>query len=242
MADEANNERILAAVAARALQFVAPGNTVGLGTGRAASAFVRALANAAGLASTVRCVATSEATAGLARLLGLRLVTLAEVDVIDVTVDGADEVAPNLDLIKGYGGALVREKVVAAASRQLVIVATADKLVPQLGTRGKLPVEVVPFATPFCQRRLRQMLGQEPILRLDGEVAFTSDGDNHILDCAVGPIDRPHDLELAIRGIPGVVGTGLFLDMAQVVLVGDSAGIRELHRAPRGDSSAAENR
>lgn len=224
------NEQILSAVATRALQFVPATAVVGLGTGRAATAFVRALACAPGLGERVRCVATSEATAALARSLDLRLVTLADVDTIDVTVDGADEVDPNLDLIKGYGGALVREKVVAAASRTLVILGTGDKLVPRLGTRGKLPVEVVPFAWPFCRRRLRSLLGHEPILRVEGDVPFTSDGGNYILDCVVAPIVDPRALDLTIRSIPGIVDTGLFLGMADVVLIGDADGVRELRR------------
>ncbi|GIW43989.1 MAG: ribose-5-phosphate isomerase A [Candidatus Binatia bacterium] len=231
MVNEAQSERILAAVAERALSFVPRNGTVGLGTGRAASAFVRALASSVARGErAVRCIATSEATANLARSLGLDLVNLADVEVIDVTVDGADEVAPNLDLIKGYGGALVREKVVAAASAKLVIAATVDKLVDRLGRRGKLPVEVVPFAWPFCQRRLRQLLGGEPVLRRNGEDLFLSDGENYILDCPVGPIEDALALEDSIRRIPGVVGTGLFLGMASVVLVGDDERVQERHR------------
>ncbi|MCX8072407.1 MAG: ribose-5-phosphate isomerase RpiA [Candidatus Binatia bacterium] len=228
---DSDNDQILTALAERALAFVPQAGTVGLGTGRAASAFVRAL-GALPVERTRRlsCVATSEATAELARSVGLSLVTLADVESVDVTIDGADEVAPNLDLIKGYGGALVREKVVAATSAKLVIVATRDKLVPRLGMRGKLPVEVVPFAWPFCRRKLRELLGQEPLLRQDGNRPYVSDGENYILDCPIGPIDDPPQLELAIRAIPGVVGTGLFLGLASVVLVGDQHGVEERKR------------
>lgn len=228
---EPGNRGILALVAERALAFVPEQGTVGLGTGRAATAFVEALARLPqARLRNLRCVPTSETTAALARSLGLELTTLVDVERVDVTVDGADEVAPNLDLIKGYGGALVREKVVAAASDRVVIVATEDKLVQRLGARGKLPVEVVPFAWPFCQRRLKQLLGREPVLRRNGNDPYTSDGENYILDCPVGPIENAGELELAIRAIPGVVGTGLFLDLADVVLVGEGNQVRELRR------------
>ncbi len=231
MTNGSGNERILATVAARALECVPESGTVGLGTGRAASAFVRALASLPKeRLQRLRCVATSEATAALARSLGLQLTTLAEVDVVDVTVDGADEVDPNLDLIKGYGGALVREKVVAAASARLVIVATQDKLVERLGVRGRLPVEVVPFAWRFCQRRLAQLLGREPRLRGSDDGPYFSDGENYILDCLVDPIENANELELAIRSIPGVVGTGLFLGMAHLVFIGDGSEVREFRR------------
>ncbi|UCE86104.1 MAG: ribose 5-phosphate isomerase A, partial [Deltaproteobacteria bacterium] len=140
--------------AERALEFVEDGNVVGLGTGRAASAFVRALGERIKAGLRVRGIATSLATEQLASGLGIPLVQLDEVDALDVTIDGADEVDPALDLIKGYGGALVREKIVAAASRRLVILVGPEKLVPVLGTRGRVPIEVVPFGASQCARRL----------------------------------------------------------------------------------------
>src|SRR5262245_14928442 len=139
----------------RALELVPNGARIGLGSGRAAQAFVKALGE--GIRSgrvRVEGVPTSEETAALAGREGIPLLTLAEAGVLDLTVDGADEVDPNLDLIKGYGRALVREKVVAASSRRLVILVGDEKLVPRLGTRGKLPVEVTPFALALCERRL----------------------------------------------------------------------------------------
>src|SRR2546426_1173667 len=142
----------LSALARRALGFVKDDTAVGLGAGRAAAAFVKALAARVRDGLRVRGVPVSEATAELARELGIPLVGL-EAD-IDVTVDGADEVDPNLDLIKGYGGALVRERIVAAASRRQIILVERDKLVPRLGSRGRLPVEGVPVALPLCRRRL----------------------------------------------------------------------------------------
>jgi ribose 5-phosphate isomerase A len=164
---------------------------------------------------------TSEATAAQARQVGVPLLTPEEAGTLDLTVDGADEVDPALDLIKGYGRCLVREKIVAASSRRLVIVVGEEKLVPRLGSPGKLHVEVVPFGLTLCQRRLSE-LGCRPVpYVVDGKL-FVTDNGNHILDCQIGPIAEPWRFEVDIRTIPGVVGTGLFLGMADTVLVGDS--------------------
>jgi ribose 5-phosphate isomerase A len=171
-------------------------------------------------------VATSLASAEQARALGIPLVDEAEAG-IDLTVDGADEVDPHLDLIKGYGGALARERIVAAASRRQVILVGEDKLVPVLGSRGRLPVEVLPFALPLVRRRLAA-LGLAPTVRtVDGRPAIT-DNFNALVDLAVGPLPDPRATDAAIRAIPGVVDTGLFLSTASVVFVGTSAGVREL--------------
>jgi ribose 5-phosphate isomerase A len=217
----------LSALARRALGFVKDDTAVGLGAGRAATAFVRALAARVRDGLRVRGVPASEATAELARELGIQLVG-PEAE-IDVTVDGADEVDPDLNLIKGYGGALVRERIVAAASRRQIILVERDKLVPRLGSRGRLPVEVVPFALGLCRRRLGA-LGLRPALRVSGERAFATDNGHVILDCAVGPLADPPGLEHAIRAIPGVVDTGLFLGTADTVLVADGASVSELAR------------
>lgn len=206
--------------AERALEFVEGAGVVGLGTGRAAAAFVRALAvrnEEAGLA--VRGVATSRATESLARELGIPLVAMAEVEEIDVTFDGADEVDPALDVIKGYGGALVREKIVAAASRRLVILVGHEKLVSRLGQRGKLPVEIVPFAAAFCRRRFRTLGFDSELRRDEGGEPVSSDNGNWILDCKVERIPNPSQLDAALLAIPGVVGTGLFVEMADAVIV-----------------------
>src|SRR2546426_506757 len=206
----------LEALAMRALGLVRDGTVVGLGTGRAATAFLHALAGRVRDGCRVKGVPTSEETERLARELGIPLVGL-EAD-LDLTVDGADEVDPQLNLIKGYGGALVREKIVAAASRRLVILVGSEKLVPVLGTRGKLPVEVVPFAVSFCSRRL-SALGCPATPRGSDDWLFATDNGNCILDCRVSAIDQPAELEAQIRAIPGVVGTGLFLGMAQTVFI-----------------------
>lgn len=222
---------ILTAVAVRALEHVPRGAVVGLGTGRAASAFVRVLGQRAQQGVRVTGVPTSETTAALARQYGIPLAYLDEIASIDVTVDGADEVDPHLDLIKGYGGALVREKVVAAASQTVIILVGEEKLVSQLGNRGVLPVEVVPFAVGFCKRRLAA-LRCHPELRTANGRPFVSDGGNYILDCGIEPITDPRRLDEAIHAIPGVVGTGLFIGIADRVLIGGSSGVRELLRQP----------
>ncbi len=201
---------------------------VGLGSGRAAEAFVRALAGEVGQALRVRSVATSRATAALAVSLGLPLAELDE-SLLDLTVDGADEVDPHLDLIKGYGGALVRERIVAAASRRQVILVTREKLVPRLGTRGRLPVEIVPFARPLCQRRLTA-LGCQPRLRETAGAPFVTDNGNWILDCGISVQEDAAALDREIRRIAGVVDTGFFLGTAERVLVAEDGAIRVLRR------------
>jgi ribose 5-phosphate isomerase A len=204
----------------RALGFITPGDVVGLGSGHASAEFIGLLGERVRAGFSVRGVPTSRASEEQALRLGIPLVSLEEGMPLAVTVDGADEVDPKLNLIKGYGRALVREKVVAAASRKLVILVGPGKEVPVLGTRGKLPVEVVPFALPLCRRRLAD-LGCDPVPYEEGGKLFVTDNGNHILDCVVGAILDPAAFEASLRAIPGVVGTGLFLGMADTVLVGD---------------------
>ena len=213
----------------RALSHVRDGALVGLGSGRTASAFVRALGARVRQGLRARGVPTSEATARLAREVGVPLAGLDE-GVLDLTVDGADEVDPRLALIKGYGGALVRERIVAAASRRLIIVAGGEKLVRMLGSRGRLPVEVIPFACPLAMRELAG-LGCRPALRTVEGRPFVSDNGNWIIDCGVRPIEAPADFARDLRAIAGVVDTGLFLGMADLVLVAEARGIREMRRA-----------
>src|SRR5262245_38706860 len=203
----------------RALEMVPDEGVIGLGSGRAAWAFVQLLGDRVSAGRlNVRGVPCSEATAHVAEQHGVPLVDLADAGELAVTFDGADEVDPNLDLIKGYGRALVREKVVAASSRQLVILVGEEKVVPQLATRGLIPIEVVPFAVPLCQRRLRA-LGLNPVLWAaeDGRPRVTDNG-NYILDCGTQPLTDPAQLAADIRTIPGLVGTGLFLAMTDTVL------------------------
>ena len=218
----------LARLAGGALAHVHHGMRVGLGSGRAASAFVRALGARVRGGLQVRAVPTSEGVARLARELGVPLGGLDE-GIVDVTVDGADEVDPRLDLIKGYGGALVRERIVAAASRRVVIMVGREKLVPMLGTRGRLPVEVIPFGAPLALRELAD-LGCRPALRVVDGRPFVTDNGNWIVDCGVRPIEAPAAFARDLRALPGVVDAGLFLGVADLVLVADATGIREMRR------------
>jgi ribose 5-phosphate isomerase A len=190
---------------------------------------VRALAAEAARGLRVQGVATSRATAALATSLGLAVDDLSEAS-LDITVDGADEVDPRLDLIKGYGGALTRERIVAAASRRQVILVTPEKLVPRLGSRGRLPVEIVPFARPLCDRRLAA-LGCQPRLREAEGAPFVTDNGNWILDCGIAARDDAAALDHDIRRIPGVVDTGFFLGTAERVLVAEAEAVRVLRRA-----------
>ena len=218
------------ALATHALAYVRPGQVIGLGSGQAATAFVRALGREVRAGLSVIGVPTSEATAGLAKEVGIPLTSLEDVASIDVTFDGADEVDADLDLIKGYGGALVREKVVAAASRRLVILVGREKLVPVLGSHGKLPVEVVPFAAGFCHRRLAAE-GYAPELRKNGAGPVVTDNGNLIFDCAVRKIADALRVDASLRSIPGVVGTGLFVGMAHTVLVWDEGRVTTIARS-----------
>lgn len=217
------------AAARRALELIADGSLVGLGSGRTAAAFVRLLGERVRGGLRVRGVPASEAIAAVARDSGVPLVPLTEADVLDITVDGADEVAPNLDLIKGHGGALVRERIVAAASRRQVIVVGADKLVARLGERFALPVEVLPFAAgPFA--RAVKAAGLHPAVRMDAEggAALVNENGNLTFDCALpAPIADAHAarvLEARLLAIPGVIDTGLFLGTAERVFVGHADG------------------
>jgi ribose 5-phosphate isomerase A len=204
--------------AEHALQQIADGQVVGLGSGRAATEFVQALAQRVQSGLRVRCVPTSERTADLARKLGITLTALADVDGVDVAVDGADEVDPQLRLIKGYGGALVREKIVAASAKRFLVLVGPEKLVQVLGERGTLPVEVLPFGIHLVQRRLER-IGLASQTRQTQGSTFVSDNGNVILDVRIQPLVEPAALEQLLRAIPGVVGTGLFVDMADTVLI-----------------------
>lgn len=224
----------------RALDYVKDGDVVGLGTGRAAGAFVRALGTRVAAGLRIRGIPTSQATQELASGLGIPLTTLDAASTIDVAVDGADEVDPHLNLIKGYGGALVREKIVAAAAEKFVVLVGREKLVAALGNRRRLPIEVVPFAVGPCCRRLRD-LGCEPAPRQTQAGPFTSDNGNAIIDCMIERIAQPADFERRLIAIPGVVETGLFVGMTDLVLVQDGDAVKILTRPSAADTSS-ENR
>ncbi|MFY9614193.1 MAG: ribose 5-phosphate isomerase A [Candidatus Dormiibacterota bacterium] len=212
------------AAAERALQEVEDGMFLGLGTGSTASYFVSSLGQRVSEGLNITAVATSKATADLATSLGIRLVTSADRP-LDLTVDGADEIDPNLNLIKGLGGALLREKLVAAASLRMTVIAGADKLVPQLGMRAPLPVEVLSLLWERTGAQLEE-LDLRPELRKvpSSGAAFVSDNGNLILDCAFTPPRDLDELTLGLDRLPGVLGHGLFLGIATQAIIGEEDG------------------
>jgi ribose 5-phosphate isomerase A len=216
-----------ALVGKRAAELVQDGMRVGLGTGSTATMFIRSLGERVKAGLKIRCVASSDASHNLGLSLGMDVVTLAELPELDIYIDGADEVGPELALIKGGGGALLREKIVASAAEKFVVVVDSTKVVPVLG-RFPLPVEVVKMALPLVERKLDD-LGLHPALRKhkDGSLYLT-DENNYILDCACGTIPEPEETAAEIRGIVGVVEHGLFLGMASVALVAGEGGVTEL--------------
>ena len=222
----ASDDPAVRAAATRALELIDDGARVGLGSGRAATAFVELLARRVQAGLRVTAVPASTATERLARDLGIPLIGLEDVE-LDLTIDGADEVAPNLDLVKGWGGALVRERIVAAASKRQVILVGREKLVAALGQRGRIPVEVIPFGHGPAARRLRA-LGLRPDVRMNCAQPVISDNGNLLLDCVPNEVladgQAARALDAALRAIPGVVDTGLFLGTAERVLVGRPDG------------------
>lgn len=215
------------AAASRALREVESGMVLGLGTGSTVRHFLHVLAEAmtAGHFRGIRGVPTSRDTEGRAEALGIPLIGLEDVERIDLAVDGTDEFTPELDLIKGLGGALLREKMVVQAARRFVVVADAGKAVQRLGTKAPLPVEVVPFAWPSHLPFFRS-LGADPVLRKgqDGE-PFLTDNGNHIVDLHFATPDvEPGELEARLKGRAGVVETGFFLGMADAVVVAQLSG------------------
>ena len=219
------------AAAAKAIELISDGALVGLGSGRAVSVFIAKLGELQRDGEHVRvtCVCASRASTLEARRVGLSVVELGEVGALDLAIDGADEVAPNLDVLKGRGGALVRERIVAAAAKSMVIVVGHDKLVHALGERGPVPLEVIPMAQALVMRKV-EALGLAPRLRVDESRSrpFITDNGNVIVDCTLAnPIEvesAAPDLERALLDIAGVVDTGLFLGMADRVIVGRADG------------------
>ena len=205
---------------------------LGLGTGSTAAHVLDALAERLrdGQLADIRGVPTSSWTARRCEELGIPLATLSECPRLDVTIDGADEVDPSLSLIKGRGGALLHEKVVAIAAARMVVVVDGSKLVPRLGTRAPLPVEVIPFALPLCQRLLADQ-GWTPTLRPgDDGAPFVTDEGNVILDCRRDDWTDLAALAARIEAIPGVAGHGLFLGIAAVAVVATESGARVVKR------------
>src|SRR5579871_2682297 len=225
MGNEAEKE----AAARASLHYIHDGQVVGLGSGSTATIAIRLLAEQVRAGLKVRGIPTSKASHDLALQLGIPLITFHDAQQIDVTIDGADEFDPHLNLIKGGGGALLYEKVVASASRTLVIVADSSKQVPMLGD-FPVPVEVITFALPLVRREIEQ-LGAAVIVRQKDGKAFITDEGHHILDCNFGRIPDPPTLSRKLSDIPGIVEHGLFINRASVVLVAHGDKVTELHRA-----------
>ena len=224
---EAEAQKRAAGEAAAAL--VESGMVVGLGTGSTAAWFVKALG---ARALDITCVATSSATAELAANLGMTVAELGDTREIDLTVDGADEIGPGLSLIKGGGAALLREKLVWEASRRCVVIADAAKTVTTLG-KFPLPIEVVAFghkttALRICDALSEFDIGMAPRLRMKDGAPVRTDGGNLIYDAACGRIEEPAALAFALKSVTGVVDHGLFLDLAELALIGTPDGVATL--------------
>ncbi len=209
----------------RAVEYIEADMIVGLGTGSTTEWAIRALGERVAAGLNVKAVPTSKATAALAGSLAIELTTLAAVSSIDLTIDGADEIDPNLDLIKGLGGALLREKIVASITARQIIVADRSKLVERLATQSPLPVEVVPWSHPLIARRLEER-GLVPVLRLQApDTPFVTDNGNYVIDAHFSAgIDDAGATEGWLNALPGVVENGLFLSMTHLAIVGQDDG------------------
>jgi len=223
------NEEEKEAAGRAAAKLARDGDIVGLGTGSTAYFAVVALGERVKAGLKIIGIPTSVHTADLARAVGIPLTTLDEHPEIDITIDGADEVDPNLNLIKGGGGALLREKIVASASKKMVVVADSTKIVPVLG-KFPLPVEVIDFARTVIEKKIAS-LGATTKLRTkpDGQ-PFLTDNGHHIIDCSFGKIADPAALARELSDMPGVVEHGLFIGLAKLALVGRGTSVEELRQ------------
>jgi ribose 5-phosphate isomerase A len=209
----------------RAAEYIETGMVVGLGTGSTAEFAIRAIGERVAAGLEVKAIPTSEASAQLAGELGITLTTLEDDPAVDLTIDGADEVDPDLDLIKGLGGALLREKIVAFATARQVIIIDPSKLVKKLGTQAPLPIEVVPFSWSLVCNRLSER-GIEPTLRMQqAEQPFVTDNGNYIIDGRFPEgIDDAQATDIWLNTLPGVVENGLFVAMTHLVVIGEADG------------------
>jgi len=224
------NPKLVAA--ADAAKLVRDGQVVGLGSGSTAELAILELGKRI-KEEGIRVIGipTSRKSEAVGRGAGIPISTLDEHDVVDITIDGADEVDPNLDLIKGLGGALLREKLVAGATKKEVIVIDESKLVQQLGTRAPLPVEIIQFSHEHIGRKLAS-LGCVPKLRLMDEKPFVTDNGNYILDCSfTNGLPDAKSIDSELQSMPGVVETGLFIGVADLVIVGSASGARMMRRS-----------
>ncbi len=210
------NEKLIAA--REAVKFVGENQIIGLGTGSTAKYAVEEIGKLVAEGLQIKCVATSNKTAELAESLNIKLVSIDEVEAIDLTIDGADEFDADLNLIKGGGGALFREKMVAKLSGKLIIIADASKKVEKLGA-FKIPTEVVPIAIKFAEKQIEKLGGKTVLRKRNGEV-FTTDAGNNILDADFGLIENVGEISDKLNAIEGVVCHGLFTNLAQMLIMG----------------------
>lgn len=210
-----------------AAALIEPGTTVGLGSGSTAKQAVFELARRcrSGELTDINCVPTSESTAALASSLGIPLAEQGDTP-IDIAIDGADEIGPDLSLIKGAGGALLREKIVAAAARVFVVIGDSSKLVRELGVGSPVPVEVATFGYKWTLASLREF--GDAVVRVSGDGPFTTDNGNFIVDLRLGGVPDPAGLDTALMAVPGVLVTGLFNEMTTMALVAEGSTLREL--------------
>jgi ribose 5-phosphate isomerase A len=220
-----DQEKLKQLAAEHAVEEVQSGMIVGLGTGSTTYYALLKLGEMARSGLDIIGIPTSKQTEKIAAEQGIQLSTLGEHPIVDLTIDGADEVNPDLDLIKGRGGALVREKITAHASKHLIIIADESKLVEVLGSNFPLPVEIVPFGWQATQLALNRICRQST-LRLVGDVPFVSDNGNYILDCFFDSIPDPAQTKPTINNIPGIVANGLFVNRADKVIIGATSGIQ----------------
>ncbi|WP_339320655.1 ribose-5-phosphate isomerase RpiA [Paenibacillus sp. FSL R10-2734] len=215
--------------AEKAVEYVVDGMKVGLGTGSTAYWAIRKLGERVSEGLKITAVATSQASEEQARELGIPLVAFADIDSLDLTIDGADELDSNLQLIKGGGGALLREKIVASNSTRMIVIADEGKVVNTLG-KYPLPVEIVPFAWEWTVAELAK-LGCNPELRRSGDELYKTDNGNYIADCRFEVIESAPKLALTIQSIPGVVDHGLFIGIAAMAIIGKNDGSIEIIEA-----------
>ena len=230
-----NNDAYKRAAAARAVEFVRQGMRLGLGTGSTAKHFVELIGERVRAGLDVVAVPTSEATLADAKRCGIALTTLDDTPQLDLTVDGADEIAPDLSLIKGGGGALLREKIVAAASGRMIVIADESKWVDALG-RFPLPIEIVPFGAAAIQRAIDEAIkrvqkaGPLRIRQTKSGHPLVTDGGHWIIDAQLGRIDDPAALAHALATVPGVVEHGLFIGLADMAIIGGPNGVKVVER------------
>lgn len=221
-----NKDQLKKHAGEKAIHYIKDGMTIGLGSGSTVYWTIKKLGELVQQGLNIKGIPSSRRTEGWAKEFGLPLTTFSEVQQLDVAIDGADEIDPHFNLTKGGGGSLVREKIVNAASSQLIIIVDDSKLVSQLG-KFPLPVEVVPFGWEVTALNIAK-LGCKPKLRMKENEVFISDNGNYILDCQFESIPSPNELHKSLKSLLGVVETGLFIDMTNIVIVGKTDGVKIL--------------